>query len=52
MEIIDYLDALKQLQFSVDESLVLNPSAIPVWLSVDGHAVKIEGGEIRILEPK
>jgi hypothetical protein len=50
MEIIDYLDALNQLQFSVDESLVRNPSAIPVWLGVDGQAVKIEGGEIRALE--
>jgi hypothetical protein len=49
IEIIDYLDALKQLQFSVDEAIVRNPSATPVWVSIDGHAVKIEGGEIRTL---
>jgi hypothetical protein len=50
MEIIDYLDAVKRLQFSVNETMVRNPNAIPVWFSVDGQAVKIEPGEIALLE--
>jgi hypothetical protein len=50
MEIIDYLAALKQLQFSVDETIIRNPSAAPVWISVDRQAVKIDGGAIHLIE--
>jgi hypothetical protein len=50
MEIIDYLDALKQLQFSVDATLVRNPSSTAIWISLDGQAVKIDGGQSRIIE--
>ncbi len=37
IEIIDYMDAAKRLQFSADGSFVYNPSAISVWVAVDDN---------------
>ncbi|MDO3408147.1 polysaccharide deacetylase family protein [Saccharibacillus sp. CPCC 101409] len=50
IEIIDYLDALKRLAFSVDGMLVHNPSALAVWVTVNGEAVEIVGGGTRRIE--
>ncbi len=45
IEIIDYLDAAKRLQFTADNTLVYNPSAASVWLEVDDHRyVEAKGG--------
>ncbi|MCL6456588.1 MAG: polysaccharide deacetylase family protein [Gorillibacterium sp.] len=44
IEIIDYLDAVKSLQFSVDGSLVRNPSSISVWIEADGTVVELKPG--------
>jgi peptidoglycan/xylan/chitin deacetylase (PgdA/CDA1 family) len=46
IEILDYLKAMKNLKFSVDKKTVFNPSAIAVWVGVDGEAVKIEPGRV------
>lgn len=43
-EIMDYLKALKNLKFSVNKKIVYNPSALTVWIGVDGNPVKVEGG--------
>lgn len=44
IEVMDYVKAMRNLKFSVDRKTVINPSAIPVWIGVDGIAVKIEPG--------
>lgn len=49
IEIIDYLSALKNLKISVSQKIIYNPSAIPVWIDVDGKAVKIESGKYLFL---
>ncbi len=45
IEIVDYVKAIKGLRFSVDCSIVSNPSATPVWIGVDGEPVKIGAGQ-------
>ncbi|WP_434643888.1 polysaccharide deacetylase family protein [Thermoanaerobacterium thermosaccharolyticum] len=45
IEIVNYINALKNLKFSADGSIVYNPSAIPVWIGVDHEPVKIDPGE-------
>lgn len=49
IEIMDYIKAMKNLKISIDRRMVYNPSAIPVWISVDGEAVKIEPGTLNVL---
>jgi peptidoglycan/xylan/chitin deacetylase (PgdA/CDA1 family) len=41
IEIIDYLDALGRLRFTVDGKHVCNPSALPLWVSARGEAREI-----------
>ncbi|WP_432422539.1 polysaccharide deacetylase family protein [Thermoanaerobacterium saccharolyticum] len=50
IEIVNYINALKSLKFSADGSIVYNPSAIPVWIEVDGEAIKIDSGEMKKLK--
>lgn len=45
IEIVDYMKAAKNLKFTIDGDLVYNPSAISVWISVDGRTERIAGGE-------
>ena len=46
IEIIDYMEAAKRLQFTANGEAVYNPSALSVWLRVnDKHHVEIKGGE-------
>ncbi len=45
IEVLDYVTAVRNLQFSVDGSLVRNPSAQPVWISADGESVCVAAGE-------
>lgn len=44
IEIVDYLNAVKALRFSADCGIVQNPSAIAVWVAVDGAPVEIPAG--------
>ncbi len=45
IEIVDYMNAAKNLKFTASGDMVYNPSAIPVWISVDGAIHKIDGGK-------
>ncbi|MTI59691.1 MAG: polysaccharide deacetylase [Firmicutes bacterium] len=45
LEIMDYIKALRNLKFSAEQSLVYNPSAISVWIGVEGEAVEIKSGQ-------
>jgi peptidoglycan/xylan/chitin deacetylase (PgdA/CDA1 family) len=49
IEIMDYLKAMRNLKISVDKKIVYNPAATPVWIGVDGEAVKIEPGSLNVL---
>ena len=44
IEIYDYVKAYESLQVSVDETIVHNPSAIDVWVMVEGATYCIKGG--------
>lgn len=44
IEIVDYMNAAKNLKYTASADMVYNPSAIPVWISVDGEKYKIEPG--------
>ena len=47
IEIIDYMDAAKRLQFSADYEKVYNPNACSVWLQLNSDkCVEIEGGTL------
>ncbi len=49
IEIYNYMMALQRLEFTAVCDKVHNPSAMPVWLNVEGETVKIEPGETRNL---
>ena len=44
IEIVDYLKALDNLKFSSACDFVYNPSALDLWLDVNGEIVKVKGG--------
>lgn len=44
IEIYDYIQAFRRLQFSAARSFVYNPSAQPVWIKADGRIVRVDGG--------
>ncbi|CAM4467882.1 peptidoglycan/xylan/chitin deacetylase (PgdA/CDA1 family) [Paenibacillus endophyticus] len=45
IEIIDYMDAVARLQFTLDNSVVHNPSSIAVWITAEGQPVEIAAGQ-------
>lgn len=46
IEIADYIEASKRLQFSADCTAVYNPNAMDLWLTIeDERIVKVSGGE-------
>lgn len=45
IEIIDYIKAYRELIFSMDNSLIHNPTAIEVYFEIDGKNMKIAPGE-------
>ncbi len=47
IEIIDYMEAARRLQFTADNSCVYNPSILSVWLLVeDRKYVEVKGGSL------
>lgn len=44
IEIIDYLQAVKNLHFSADGESVYNPSYQSVWLTVNDNPIEVPGG--------
>lgn len=45
IEIVDYLNAVRNLKVSAEGTSAYNPSAVPVWITADGDTVRIEGGQ-------
>ena len=48
IEIFDYETASRRLEVGADGNTVFNPSAISVWVGVDGDPVEIKPGENRL----
>jgi len=44
IEIVDYMKAYERLQFAASLEFVYNPSAQPIWLTVDGKLFEVKGG--------
>ncbi|MGI5922540.1 MAG: polysaccharide deacetylase family protein [Lentisphaeria bacterium] len=44
IEIIDYLAAMRRLQYTVDGKVVCNPSAQSVWVAAQGEAREVPAG--------
>lgn len=44
-EIVSYKQTLDRLRFSASGRIVHNPSAQPAWISLEGEAVEIPGGQ-------
>ncbi|MDD9269440.1 polysaccharide deacetylase family protein [Paenibacillus sp. GCM10023248] len=45
MELVDYVKAFEGLKFAAGLDFVYNPTALSVWLSVDGEIVQVKSGE-------
>jgi hypothetical protein len=45
-EIVAYMQAVEMLRFSADNRMVHNPSAMSVWVSVEGESVEIPAGQL------
>lgn len=52
MEICEYMEAFKRLEFTLDESMVYNPNAVPIWFTAgeDGSDYVINPGETLQIE--
>ena len=48
--LVDYINAFKNLKFSVDKSFVTNLSSINVFIKMKGEAFNIEPGSTRLLD--
>jgi len=46
IEIVDYMDAAKRLQYTAAGDKVYNPSFQSVWVSVDNKIVEVPGGQM------
>lgn len=46
IDIMDYITAMRNLKFSVDNGQVYNPSSLSVWIGVDGEAAEVKPGEL------
>ncbi len=49
IDIADYMDAARRLQFTAAGDKAYNPSARAVWLEVDGRKVEVPGGALAAL---
>ncbi len=49
IEIYDYLNCAKQLQYSMSGDRVYNPFAFSIWLSVNGETFEVKSGEDKFL---
>lgn len=48
IELYDYVTAVRRLEISADKTMIFNSSYIPVWVSVDGEAVRINPGDNKL----
>ncbi len=46
IEIVDYMNAVKQIRFSADAHLAYNPTCTDVWVSVNDVPTKLAAGQV------
>lgn len=49
IQILDYVNALRALRFTVAQDRVYNPSGLDVWITAEGEAYKISAGQTVML---
>ncbi len=49
IDLVDYINAFKNLKFSVDKTMVTNPSSITVYVRMNGKVFTIEAGSTQLL---
>ena len=49
IEIVDYLDDAKRLQYTASGNMVYNPNFGSVWLEADGEKIEVPGGQTAVL---
>lgn len=50
IQIYDYFEAVKRLEYTADAGMVYNPSVSSVWISIDDVPMEIKGGELTKLK--
>jgi hypothetical protein len=48
IEIYDYMTAAKRIEISADRKMFVNPSAISVWIDIEGKAYELKPGVTKI----
>lgn len=46
IQIVDYMNAANNLKVSMDGDMVYNPSAVPIWISMDKKIIEVPGGSM------
>ncbi|WP_264521545.1 polysaccharide deacetylase family protein [Flavobacterium sp. N1994] len=49
IDLVDYINAFRNLKFSVDKKMVYNPSALPLYFNFNGKTYSVLGGKTLIL---
>lgn len=49
IEIVDYVNALRALQFTSEQDIVFNPTIYDVWFTVNDETVVVKSGEMKHL---
>ncbi|MBR6604163.1 MAG: polysaccharide deacetylase family protein [Clostridia bacterium] len=50
IEIFDYVTATRRCELSADRTMLYNPSAISVWVKIDGEVIECKGGTVTKLD--
>ncbi|MBR5308736.1 MAG: polysaccharide deacetylase family protein [Clostridia bacterium] len=45
IEVFDYVRAQRMVDYAIDKNMAYNPSAISVWIDVDGKPIELKPGE-------
>lgn len=49
IEIFDYINAYRKLQFNVDNTVVYNPTTTDIWFEIDGKTVCVKSSQMKSL---
>lgn len=49
IEIFDYINAYRKLQFNVDNTVVYNPTTTDIWFEIDGKTVCVKSNQMKSL---
>lgn len=49
IEICDYINAYRKLQFNIDNTVVYNPTTTDIWFEIDGKTVCVKSNQMKSL---